>query len=54
MNLHKLVAIVTDGAASMIGEWHELIVRFQKNVPQLMGVLYIAYREALATQNANK
>lgn len=52
LNLHKLVAIVTDATALMTREQHKLVVRFQKKSTLIDGCSL--YWEALATQNANK
>ncbi|KAH7439136.1 hypothetical protein KP509_04G046900 [Ceratopteris richardii] len=51
LDMHKLIAIATDGASVMIGHKTGIVVRFQESMPYIMGVDCIAHRQALAAKD---
>ncbi|KAH7439134.1 hypothetical protein KP509_04G046700 [Ceratopteris richardii] len=51
LDMHKLIAIATNGASVMIMHKTDLVVRFQESMPYIMGVHCIAHRQALATKD---
>jgi hypothetical protein len=53
LNLIKLVAIATDGAACVTGAHQGVVARLCTVVPHLVGTRCIAHREALAAKDAN-
>ncbi|KAH7421774.1 hypothetical protein KP509_13G074700 [Ceratopteris richardii] len=51
LDIHKLIAIATDGASIMIGHKRGVLSPFQESMPHIMGVHCIAHRLALAAND---
>ncbi|KAH7424145.1 hypothetical protein KP509_12G092200 [Ceratopteris richardii] len=51
LDMHKLIALATDGASVMIRNKTGVVACFQESIPYIMGVHCIAHRQALAAKD---
>ncbi|KAH7298364.1 hypothetical protein KP509_25G039500 [Ceratopteris richardii] len=51
LDIHKLIAIATDGAFVMIGHKTGVLSHFQESMPHIMGVHCIAHKQALGAKD---
>ncbi|KAH7281728.1 hypothetical protein KP509_36G060800 [Ceratopteris richardii] len=51
LDIHRLIAIATDGASVMVGHKTSVLARFQESMPHILGVHCIAHRQALVAKD---